>query len=190
MKLTPLVEKSIRKAAVLHDGIRRVGEDNPPYVTHLFSVAAILSEHTDDEEIIAAGLLHDSLEDTPYDRDALARDFGERVAAIVAAVTEPKIRERGKIPWRERKEAYLEHLRSAPPEALLVAAADKIHNLGSILAEYRAGREAFFEKLKPGPAEQLWFFGRVEEIVAERLGGPIVEEFSRVYTEARRALQS
>lgn len=138
MKLTPKIQKAIYKASVLHKGQKRKVEDLP-FVTHLFSVAFILSNYTDNENIIVAGLLHDALEDVKayYFKD-LEKDFGERVTKIVKEVSEdkdPNIEENKKATWQRRKEGYLSHLKNASYEAMMVCCADKIHNLRS---DYRS----------------------------------------------------
>lgn len=188
MTITPKIERAIRKAAVIHDGQRRRGGDNPPYVSHLFSVAAIVSAYSDDEDTIVSALLHDALEDTPYERGALASDFGESVARIVEGVSETKMRDGKEIPWLERKKAYIEALRAAPQESLYISAADKIHNLSSLAEEYRIVGDALWDIFK-NPDDQLWFFREVLVVLTERLESEIVSEYASVYTEAARLFQ-
>ena len=78
MKFTPIITKAINTAATLHDGQERKG-DGLPYIVHPFSVALILMEYSQDEDVIVAGLLHDTIEDTGYTREQMEEDFGERV---------------------------------------------------------------------------------------------------------------
>ena len=66
MNLTPRIEYAIRTVALLHDGQTRRAEQNIPYVSHVFSVAVLLSHYSDDEDVFIGGLLHDVLEDTNY----------------------------------------------------------------------------------------------------------------------------
>jgi len=92
MKLTPRISDAINYASKLHSKQFRKGDSTLPYVSHLFAVAWILSEYTDDENIIIAGLLHDSLEDIEgYTYEDLESDFGKRVADIVLNVSEDKV---------------------------------------------------------------------------------------------------
>ena len=83
MQLTSNIEKAMRKAAILHDGQRRKGEGKPPYIIHPFAVAVMLSEHTDDENTIIAGLLHDTIEDTGYSPEEMEKDFGISLASLL-----------------------------------------------------------------------------------------------------------
>ncbi len=156
MKLTPLVEKALRKSAELHREQRRKGS-NLPYIIHPVSVAIILSNYTKDEKVIAAGLLHDVLEDVPHYRLAdLKRDFGKKVADLVLEVTEEK-----SLPWQERKKKYINHLKTASKRALLIAAADKIHNLKSHTEDHLEFGMEMWKKFNASPEKNLWFYGEV-----------------------------
>src|SRR3990167_6351226 len=87
MTFTPKIHKTIGKAALLHKDQKRK-HGNLPYITHSYSVAFILSRYTKDEDIICAGLLHDTIEDCDYSAEQLKADFGDRIASIVLGVTE------------------------------------------------------------------------------------------------------
>src|SRR5438094_10661430 len=85
-----LVSEAADLAARRHNGMARKGRGNEPYINHLAEVASLLAEVTDgtDAELVAAGWLHDTIEDTATTRDELAQKFGERVAALVVEVTD------------------------------------------------------------------------------------------------------
>jgi (p)ppGpp synthase/HD superfamily hydrolase len=82
MKFTPTIYKAINLAAALHEGQESKG-DGLPYIVHPFSVAMILMEYSQDEDIIVAGLLHDTIEDTGYTKEQMKEEFGERVTSLV-----------------------------------------------------------------------------------------------------------
>lgn len=196
MKWTPRIEQAIKRAALLHRAQTRRGAIDYPYITHLISVATILAHYTDDEDVIIAGLLHDTIEDTEYTAEQLETEFGARVKEFVDNVTENN-KENGKIrPWRARKEDYLKRLRGAPVESLLIAAADKIHNLRSILENYRLLGEEFWplytrekdpERVKENVRERLEFFADALRIFEERALDPgILKEYKSIYEEARK----
>lgn len=189
MKHTPRLERAIRKAALLHDGQMRRGEKDIPYVSHLFSVAIILSEHTEDEDVLIAALLHDSLEDTSYSREEVERDFGARVSRIVSEVSEQKLKNGRRLGWKERKGTYINGLRSSSLEGLLVAAADKIHNLENTLEDFLRHGPAIWKNFSAPPKEQIWFYGQVLEVLKERLGGPILERYLVTIKEAERVFK-
>ncbi|MAF59497.1 MAG: HD domain-containing protein [Candidatus Pacebacteria bacterium] len=177
MKYTERIEKAIQTASTLHRNQKRKSDKELPYVSHLFSVATILSEHTDDEDVIVAGFLHDAIEDTEYTKKELEKDFGKKVTEIVLDVSEDNIRD-GKVrPWKDRKERYIKHLKVASEDALLVSTADKLHNLHSIINECEKVGNKFLEKLSTGPEEQIWFNESVLEVLKKRIDNKLVDKF-------------
>src|SRR5919201_2353848 len=90
--LTPirLVSEAAELAAHRHNGMARKGRGDEPYINHLAEVANLLAAAIDgaDAELVAAGWLHDTIEDTKTTREELAAKFGKRVAALVAEVTD------------------------------------------------------------------------------------------------------
>ena len=184
MVLTPTIERAIQKASLLHRNQERRGAPNFPYITHLFSVAAILSNYTRDEEVIVAGLLHDTLEDTAYTKKDLEADFGKSVAEIVSEVSETKEENGQKVAWKVRKQRYIDTLKEARREALLVSAADKIHNLRSAIEDFKKHGPAIWKHFSSGPKDLLWFNREVLEVLKTRLNNGIVAEFETVYDEA------
>lgn len=174
MIFTPRINEAIKLSAHLHRNQTRKDFYNTPYVSHLFSVAMILTSATSDEEIIIAGLMHDSLEDVPsYTYDKLVIDCGARVADIVTHVTEPldpNKRDDEQLPWLQRKEVYLENLRSGGIESAMVSAADKIHNTESFLLDAKNEGDAFLSRFHSSIRNKLWFHEQVLAIVAEKLG--------------------
>ncbi len=190
MKLTPKIEKAIRKAAFLHGGQTRKAELPIPYVTHLFSVAVILSMYTENEEVIIAGLLHDVIEDTSCSPDELEADFGSRIRDLVLEVTEEKERNGQKILWRDRKSTYLMQMRSSSEEALLIATADKIHNLQTTIDDHKRVGPTMWKNFAAPVDEQLWFFESFLEILKSRNAGPITDHYAEVIKEARPIFKS
>lgn len=189
MKLTSKIQKAIYKAGVLHKGQKRK-TDNLPYTTHPFSVAFILSNYTNDEDVIVAGLLHDVLEDVKgyYFKD-LEKDFGSKVAGIVKEVSEdkdPNIEEDKKATWQRRKEGYLSYLKNSSYEAMMVCCADKIHNLGSDIEAYKEQGNKIWENFNSSSDKRMWFYEEVLKILEEKLDNKIVKEFEEVYSEARK----
>lgn len=187
MKLTPKIQQAIITASILHKDQVRKGDDFP-FVIHPFSVAVILSEYTTDENIIAAGLLHDTLEDVEgYEYENLLADFGPEVAHIVQEVTED-MELKGtceKDTWKERKEKYLHNLENDCQAALMVSCADKIHNLRSLIAAHQTQGEELWKKFHSTKQESLWFYGGVLHILKGRLKNPILGELEKTFAEAK-----
>ncbi len=120
-----LLERAVAFAAYRHrHQFRRDGVT--PYVEHPKAVMAILRDEfgVQDPEVLAAGLLHDTIEDTATDYDAVAEEFGTRVADLVAALTKDK-----RLPEGRRERAYFAQLSRAPLAAKFCKVADTLHNL-------------------------------------------------------------
>ncbi len=175
------IEQAIRAAAVLHDGQTRKGPAPYPYITHLFAVAILLADYTTDEDTIIAGLLHDTLEDTDYTPDELEADFGTHVRAIVEGVTETLRVERSKYTFEERIDRYFDALLAAPPESLLVSAADKIHNMRSIVEEYHDKPDLFRKHFTHDIGTMILKYDRLKNTLTERLQNDIMKEFAHVH---------
>jgi guanosine-3',5'-bis(diphosphate) 3'-pyrophosphohydrolase len=113
-------------AAHKHRDQRRKGAEASPYINHPIAVANVLTNeaHITDPVILAAALLHDTIEDTDTTADELAAAFGSEIAAIVLEVTDDK-----SLPKQERKRLQIEHAAALTEKAKLVKLADKICNV-------------------------------------------------------------
>lgn len=155
MLLNPRIQKAIYIATHQHRDQKRKIKDLP-YIVHPFSVAWLLSEYTNDEDTICAALLHDVIEDTEgYSFENMETDFGKKVVQIVKDVTEDK-----SLPWQERKEKYIDHLKNALPESLILCAADKVHNLASLSGEIEEKGSLDWSKFR-SYEETMWYYESV-----------------------------
>ena len=121
-------------------------------------VASLVLEFGGDEDLAIAALLHDVVEDcggAPMLKE-VRRKFGSRVAKIVDGCTDSDTDP--KPPWRERKENYIRHLKSADAETRLVSAADKLNNVRSILSDYREVGESIWDRFNGGRDGTLWYY--------------------------------
>jgi (p)ppGpp synthase/HD superfamily hydrolase len=160
--MTPLLKRALDHAAVWHrEQKRKYPGVDVPYVSHIAGVVAVLARHGFDDEVLAAGALHDVVEDCGVSRDELARLFGERVADLVNAVSE----EDKSLPWEERKTRYLEGFVRSPWDAQAVAIADKIDNFASIVVCAREHGDPW-SMLKRGKAVQMLRFEAFARVVA------------------------
>jgi GTP pyrophosphokinase len=155
-ELTQRFAEALSWAATLHQSQRRKANATP-YISHLLSVAALVLEHGGDEDEAIAALLHDAIEDQGghATRQQIAERFGGRVAAIVEGATESDLQP--KLPWRERKEAHLARLLQADRSVQLVVAADKLHNVDSLIADYGRLGEGLWLHFRGGKAGTLWY---------------------------------
>jgi (p)ppGpp synthase/HD superfamily hydrolase len=182
------IEQAIRAASVLHKDQVRKGSVPYPYVTHLFAVATIVSDYTDDEDTIVAALLHDTLEDTDYTEKELEDDFGGQVKEIVTALTEPKIEDRDRKNVDAQKKQYLKQIKSASERALIVVAADKIHNMRSIVEEYYDDHSSFLSHFGPHIEDRLLNYQEISNTLNRGLKNNILAEFNSVFTEYKNFL--
>ncbi len=123
-----LVSEAAELAARRHNGMARKGRGNEPYINHLAEVANLLATATSgaDAELVAAGWLHDTIEDTGTTREELAQKFSERVASLVQECTDDM-----KLPKAERRRLQVVHAPHKSPGAKLIKIADKISNIGA-----------------------------------------------------------
>lgn len=192
MFLTQRIERAIVRATVLHQSQKRK-VSGVPYIVHPYSVAFLLAHYTDDEDVIIAGLLHDTLEDIPDFTEAMLREeFGDRVVTIVQEVTEDYTQAekedhtlRGHN-WRARKEKYLTNLANDSEEALLIATADKIHNMRNALDEYALHGDAVWEKFKRNRENLIWFYTEAGRVITHHLKHPLVDEMNRLLLELQK----
>ncbi len=122
---TPLVRRAYAFAEHAHRGQRR--KDGQAYISHPVRVARVLARLGYGEEVLAAALLHDVVEDTPATLAELRQAFGARVAELVDCVSEDRA-----LPVAARKAAYRERVRVAPGDARAICAADKVCNLDDL----------------------------------------------------------
>lgn len=177
------IELAIRAASILHKDQIRKGTIPMPYVSHLFAVAMILNDYTENEDVIVAGLLHDTLEDTDYTAKELQDDFGGKVREYVEALTEPQDDEYKSYSWKERKARYAKQLKSAPAESLLIAAADKIHNMRSIVEEYYDDHQRFLSEFEGTLDDRVAMYQDISNAINKGLDNPIIKEFNHVFDE-------
>jgi (p)ppGpp synthase/HD superfamily hydrolase len=173
-RLGPRFSEALMLAAALHREQTRKASDIP-YVAHLLAVCAIVLEHGGDEDEAIAALLHDAPEDQGGEPvlALIERVFGPNVRQIVAECSDTF--EQPKPPWRPRKEAYIASLRDASRSALLVSAADKLHNLTATVNDLRTQGNQFWSHFNSTPDDQIWYYTTLSDIYLERLGGPLAD---------------
>ena len=151
-KITARFTSALVVAAELHAGQRRKGA-GPPYIAHLLGVTAIAFDFGANEDEAIGALLHDSIEDAPGSlgvegvRRLIGEQFGVAVLDIVEGCTDSDATP--KPPWRARKQGYVTHLAEASASTLLVSASDKLHNVRSIVRDYRVLHDAVWKRFSP-----------------------------------------
>ena len=164
-----MINKAIEFATRAHAGQFRKGTSRP-YIVHPIEVGDIVSTMTQDEEIISAAVLHDTIEDCEgVSREILAREFSERVAGIVAQESEDKTKT-----WMERKSATIEHIRNAPIEVQMVGLADKLSNMRDI--------EELWNRFRMKDKKIIgWYYIGIRDALKDAFEGvEAYEEYSRL----------
>lgn len=187
---TPRFLDALGYAVALHATDRRKGT-SIPYAAHLLGVCALVLTDGGSEDEAVAALLHDALEDHPLETspEEIGRRFGREVRAIVEACSDTPAGYAGgpKPPWRQRKEAYLAHLRHAPPPVRRVALADKVDNLRAIVADHRQVGERLWQRFNAGRQDQLWLYRSLAGALREAgASGPLLDELERLVSELER----
>ena len=146
------IHRAIEFATLKHANQKRKGTDIP-YIVHPMEVMQILTENDCSEDVIIAGILHDTLEDTDTELEEIRDNFGEYVACLVASESEDKSKS-----WEERKQATINHLSSASDEEAVCCLADKLSNLRSIYCDYLKVGDKVWERFKRGKDKIAWYY--------------------------------
>ncbi len=172
-KQLSIVDRAVEFAADRHRHQLRKKNDLP-YIIHPFAVCLILTRLGCDDEILAAALLHDTLEDTETTLDELRAEFGSRVAEIVTGCSEPD----KSLSWEERKKETIQSLKTAAPDVKLVIAADKLHNARSIGWELLHHGESVWDRFNRGRDQQEWYYRKMLAALREENSDPILTELT------------
>lgn len=162
-------DKALSFALKAHEGqIRK--RDNIPFILHPCEAASIAATLTTDREILAAVLLHDTVEDTDATIDEVREALGDRVAGLVAGETENQYEELSReASWKRRKEESLEHLRNTDDVGIKIMwLSDKLSNMRSFSRQYLAEGDAMWEHYhQKDKAQQAWYYHTISELLSE-----------------------
>jgi (p)ppGpp synthase/HD superfamily hydrolase len=186
-KLGSRLQRAFRYAAEKHAGQTRK-QSAVPYLSHLMAVTSLVLEAGGDEDMAIAALLHDVVEDCggmPRLRE-VHRMFGMRVAKIVEGCTDsfsdPKLE------WIVRKGEYLQRLKHEDAETRLVSASDKLHNVRTVLADYRQDGESIWKRFSGGREGTLWYYRALSDEFSRRRGNRITRELALAVVELERTV--
>jgi len=175
---TAFLDKAIKFAVDAHAQTERRGKGFP-YIVHPLEAMEIVSTMTSDQELLAAAVLHDTVEDTGITLEDLRREFGERVAAIVEAESDAFCTDEVGS-WRQRKGAAIERLRVAPYEAKMVALGDKLSNMRAIARDYSVQGDGLWSLFHApgGKADHKWHYCGLADSLSDLKGSFAYEEFA------------
>lgn len=170
-----MIKEAAAFAEQVHQGALRKGTPIP-YITHPLEAAIIVTMMTEDEELIAAALLHDSIEDAGVTYGELKKRFGIRVADLVEEETEDKSKS-----WQERKSTTIEHLKSAGRDAKILALADKLSNIRSTARDYLLMGEEIWKRFNVKDKERhAWYYLSMAEVLKDLEECPEYQEYVKL----------
>ncbi|MGE0865294.1 MAG: HD domain-containing protein [Vicinamibacterales bacterium] len=171
-------ESALVYANRVHQGQRRKGT-GIPYMAHILGVTAIALEYGADEDEAIGALLHDAAEDGGGEArlaEIRAR-FGDAVGDIVFGCSDSLVEHpEDKLPWRERKEQYVAHVETASQPVCLVSAADKLHNVRSIVRDLRMHGDEVWDRFEGRRDGTLWYYDAVANALAHRYRAPLTRD--------------
>lgn len=169
-----LIEKAIIVASKAHDGQYRK-LTKIPYITHPLAVGFILQKAGYRDELVAAAILHDTVEDTDLTLGEIEQQFGTTISAIVEGCSEPD----KSLTWEERKEHTIEFLQTASEEIRVVACADKLHNIRSIIRDAGVEGNRVWERFNRGKDKQEWYYRNIINSLGRQSKFPLIDELER-----------
>ncbi len=160
-----MIFRAIEFAARAHRNHYRKGT-RVPYIVHPLNVAKILIEYGCPEEVVIAGILHDTTEDTPVTIGEIRKEFGDKVAALVEAASEPDKADT----WENRKSHTIEYLKTAPVDVLILSCTDKLDNVKSIIEDVEKDGESVWNRFRRPKDDQEWYYRSLVEVFHARAG--------------------
>lgn len=159
---------------------KRKGKDIP-YITHPLTVGLILSRAGADEDIVVAGILHDTIEDSVAEnkvsQEMLEKQFGKEVAGLVQSVSETN---KG-LSWEERKHHAIEDVKFFSLNSILVKSADIISNATELIEDYEQDKDAVFQRFNASKEKILLHYLRIITALIDRWGeNPLSEDLRYV----------
>ncbi|MBR6354451.1 MAG: bifunctional (p)ppGpp synthetase/guanosine-3',5'-bis(diphosphate) 3'-pyrophosphohydrolase [Paludibacteraceae bacterium] len=163
-----LLDRAIVFAVEAHRNTERHGKGFP-YIVHPMEAVEIVATITNDQELLAAAILHDTIEDTDVTYEQLKREFGDRIADIVYAESDrfvEGVSEENS--WHARKQAAITRLAEAPHDAKVVAMGDKLSNMRAIARDYKMKGDALWQIFHVTDKEShAWHYRGLADSLAE-----------------------
>ena len=152
-----MIVKAIEFATRAHASQVRKS-DGMPYIGHPMAVMALVNMHGGSEEAQIGALLHDVVEDTDVSFQEIGDIFGDSVMSLVREVTEEGAEGDVKASWEARKQASIDALSHKSLDALIITAADKLHNVMGLVEQYESQGDDLWSRFARGREKQLWVY--------------------------------
>ncbi len=174
MEDTNLIHKALKFASKAHSDQVRKGTDIP-YIAHPMEAALILSQAGASETLIAAALLHDTLEDTPTTEQDLEYVFGSSVTELVKGMTKDT-----NLDWQGNRQHSIDRLAVMSMDEMLLLLSDKLANLRSIAVDYAEIGDALWNRFNRGYADQKWYYSSLADGMSALGEAPAYLEYKRL----------
>lgn len=177
--MSTLIKKALYFSAECHDGQYRKG-GKIPHFAHPALVALEVSKYTDDEKVIAAALLHDTLEDCrEVIFPVLKKEFGTEIAEMVEQVSLPP--EAKYDTWKEKRWAYLEKIKRASKNSLLIVAVDKMVNMDAYFEAHQKNPDVVNGLFSGSKTDYIWYYSEVFKILYSSLQDhKLVKDYEKI----------
>lgn len=181
---TELLDRAIIFAVKAHAGTERRGKGFP-YIVHPMEAMEIVATMTPDQELLAAAALHDTVEDTDVTIEDLRKEFGDRVALLVAHESEERVEGVSQEEsWHQRKQAAIDRLAQAPHDAKIVALGDKLSNMRAIASDYARLGDALWERFHAkNPEDHEWHYRGLADSLRELQDTAAFKEFESLINQ-------
>jgi len=174
---TSLLDRAIVFAVNAHQGIERKGKGFP-YIVHPMEAMSIVATMTNDQELLAAAVLHDVIEDTDTTADDLRREFGERIAMLVEAESDVRMDGSKADSWHRRKQAALDRLTASGRDVKIVALGDKLSNMRLIAHDYATLGDEIWDRFNvKNKADHAWRYHSLVNALSDLSGTEAYKEF-------------
>ncbi len=180
-----LLDKAIIFAVNAHANTERRGKGFP-YIVHPLEAIEIVATITSDQEMLAAAALHDVVEDTDISIDDIEKEFGKRVASLVASESEEPITDKSETDsWRERKLAAINRLENSSRDAKIIAMGDKLSNMRAIYHDYMELGDKLWDRFHApgGKPDHEWHYRGLARALCELAGTFAFSEFTHLLTQ-------
>jgi myo-inositol-1(or 4)-monophosphatase len=176
---TSLFDRAAIFAIKAHAGTERRGKGYP-YIIHCMEAACIVADYTTDQELLAAAILHDTLEDTDVTYEDIEKEFGKRVADLVQSeTTEVPEGVSEKDSWRDRKQATIDRLKDITHDKKIIAMGDKLSNMRAIAKDYKDIGDALWSRFHcDKPSDYEWYYRGLQQALSDLEDSDAYEEYS------------
>lgn len=178
---TSFLDKALRFAITAHSGVERRGKGFP-YIVHPMEAVAIVASITADQEMLAAAALHDVIEDTEYTEEDIRKEFGDRVARLVASESDLIVEGKSESDsWVERKQFAIDRLAKLDRDTKIVSLGDKLSNARAMLQDYEELGEELWNKFHVNdPKLHKWHYEGLRDSLSDLKGTYAYEEFCEI----------